>query len=186
MPNLVWSFAPWFVFIVIYRLTSLEAAVVAGVLAALVVFGRALIHHRIHLFDVAGLLYFLGLGAALVFLTPGAVEPWGPYVQLGSHILLTLLVFGSILVGHPFTEPYARETTPRQFWDTAEFHATNRRISAVWGLAFLVGTLSLIAAASIDARPVLLHVIVPLGALYAAFKYTEGQQDTRTGPEAAT
>jgi hypothetical protein len=186
MPNLVWSFAPWFVFLVVYRLTSLEAAVLAGVLAALVVFGRALVDHRLHLFDVTGLVYFLGLGIALVVLTPAAVELWGAYVQLGSHVLLTLLVFGSILVGHPFTEPYARETTPRQFWDAPEFHATNRRISAVWGLAFLVGTLSLLAAASIDARPVLLHVIVPFGALYMAFKYTQSQQDASSGPAAAT
>ena len=93
-----------------YRLTSVTEAVVAGVLAAMVVFGRALVDHRIHLLDVAGLLYFLGLGTALVLVKPTDVDAWGRYVQLGSHILLTLVVFGSILVGHPFTEAYARES----------------------------------------------------------------------------
>jgi hypothetical protein len=92
--------------------------------------------------------------------------------------MLTLLVFGSIVVGHPFTEAYARETTPRAFWHTPEFHATNRRISAVWGLAFLVGTVSLIAATCVDSLPVMLHLIVPFGALYAAFTYTRAQEDT--------
>ena len=81
MRNLVRSFAPWFVFFIAARLASLELAIAAGAIAAVVVCGRA-----------------------------------------------------------------------------------NRRISAVWGLAFLVGTLSLWAATSIESRPVLLHVIVPFGA----------------------
>ena len=67
-----------------------------------------------------------------------AKEPQARYAQAGSHATLTALVFASILLGHPFTESYARETTPREFWNTAEFHQTNRVISAVWGLAFLV------------------------------------------------
>ncbi len=30
----------------------------------------------------------------------------------------TIIVFGSILIGHPFTESYARETVPEEYWDT--------------------------------------------------------------------
>ena len=77
MRNLVWSFVPWFVFLVVYRVSSLETAAVVGMVAAMVVFGRALVDHRIHLFDVAGLLYFLRLGIALVVLTPATVETLG-------------------------------------------------------------------------------------------------------------
>ena len=35
------------------------------------------------------------------------------------------------------------------------------------------------ATTSVESRPVLLHVIVPLGALYLAFKYTTASQSSR-------
>ena len=60
-------------------------------------------------------------------------------------------------IGHPFTESYARQTTPKAVWQTAEFRAINRRISAVWGLAFLVRTVSLFVAGPVDYRQVLLR-----------------------------
>jgi hypothetical protein len=115
----------------------------------------------------------------LLAVHPAHVGTWARYAQAGSHTALTLIVFGSILVGHPFTEAYARERTPEALWSTAGFHAVNRRISAVWGLAFLVGTFSLILAGAVDSTPVLLRVIIPFGALVAAFKYTQSQSQTQ-------
>ena len=84
-------------------------------------------------------------------------------------------MFGSILIGHPFTESYARHTAPAALWYTRQFHAINRRISAVWGLAFLAGTIALLIAGSVGDRQVLLRVIVPFGALYLAYRYTQKQ-----------
>lgn len=48
--------------------------------------------------------------------------------------------------------------------------------SNLWGVAFLVGSVSLIAVTTIDSLPVLLRLIVPFGALYAAFKYMRAQE----------
>ena len=95
-------------------------------------------------------------------------------------------MFGSILTGHPFTESYAREKTPAALWHTREFRAVNRRISAVWGLAFLAGTISLIVAGSIDYRHVLLRILIPFGALYLAYQYTGKQAQQTPGASAAT
>lgn len=61
---------------------------------------------------------------------------------------------------------------PAELWHTREFHAVNRRISAVWGLAFLAGTVSLVIAGSVDYRHVLLRILIPFGALYLAYRYT--------------
>ena len=47
------------------------------------------------------------------------------------HIALTVIVFGSILIGHPFTESYARHTAPAAVWHTRQFHAINRRIGSL-------------------------------------------------------
>jgi hypothetical protein len=43
------------------------------------------------------------------------------------------------------------------------------------GLAFLVGTVSLIAAGSVDSRQGLLRIFVPFGTLYYAYVFTQKQ-----------
>ena len=183
MTDLIWSFAPWLGFLLGTRVTSLYGAVAAGVAVAAIVAIRAVVRHRLHLLDVAGLCYFLALGAVLVAIDPGHLDFWSRYAQAGSHIALTLIVFGSILVGHPFTESYARHTTPAAVWHTPQFHAINQRISAIWGLAFLAGTISLLVAGSVGERQVLLRVIVPFGALYLAYRYTQKQiKHAQDGP----
>jgi hypothetical protein len=103
MTDLIWSFAPWLVFLGASRVTSLYGAVAAGAVAALVVFIRAIRRRRVHMLDVASTVYFVALGATLIGLHPGHLEYWAQYVQAGFHIALTLLVFGSILIGRPFT-----------------------------------------------------------------------------------
>ena len=175
MTDLIWSFAPWLVFLLAARVTSLYGAVAAGAVAAVVVLIRAIGRKRVHMLDVASTVYFIALGSILIVVHPGHLDYWARYAQAGSHIALTLLVFGSILVDRPFTESYARETTPESVWHTERFHAINRQISIVWGLAFLVGSVSLIAAGSVDARQVLLRIIVPFGSLYYAYVYTQKQ-----------
>jgi hypothetical protein len=177
MTDLIWSFAPWLVFLLAARVTSLYGAVAAGAVAAVVVLIRAIGRKRVHMLDMASTVYFVALGAILIVVHPGHLDYWARYAQAGSHIALTVLVFGSILVGRPFTESYARQTTPKSVWRTDRFHALNRQISAVWGLAFLVGTVSLIAAGSVDSRQVLLRIIVPFGALYFAYIYTQKQTE---------
>jgi hypothetical protein len=186
MTDLIWSFAPWMVFLLANRVTSFYGAIVAAVVAAGIVLVRAMGRRRLHLLDVASMGYFLSLGAVLVAVQPGHLDFWARYAQAGSHTALTLIVFGSILIGHPFTESYARQTTPEPVWHTPEFHAVNQRISAVWGLAFLVGTISLFVAGSVDYRQVLLRVIIPFGALAWAYKYTQSQTSRRpVGAQAA-
>ena len=175
MTDLIWSFSPWLTFLAATRITSVYGGVAAGVAAAAIVAGRAVARRRLHLLDAAGLCYFLVLGAVLVATHPGHLELWSRYAQAGSHAALTVIVFGSVLAGHPFTESYARQAAPAAAWHTRQFHAINQHISAVWGLAFLAGTLSLVIAGSTDDRPVLLRIIVPFGALYLAYRYTQKQ-----------
>jgi hypothetical protein len=173
MSELIWSFAPWLLFIMAVRVTNVYvAAGVAGV-AAIVVLVRAASRNKAHLFDVVGVVYFVGLLALLASIHPSDISTWGRYAQAVAHGSLTVIVFGSVLIGHPFTESYAREKAPREVWKTPHFHALNRKISLIWGLAFLVGTLSLVFAGATDSRQVLLRVIVPFGALGYAYTVTE-------------
>ena len=176
MTDLIWSFSPWLVFLLSSRFTSFSAALALGFVASVVVLARAVTGHRAHMLDVTSLCYFGTLAVVLAITYPAHIESWSRYAQLGSHLVLTLLIFGSIVVGRRFTQSYAKKTTPPELWRTPRFRDVNRRISGVWGLAFLAGDVSLALAASVDARQVLLRVIVPFGALYLAYRYTVNQQ----------
>ena len=183
MNNLIWSFSPWVAFLVGVRFGSVYWGAAIGIAVALVVLVRAISRHSVHLFDVIGVVYFGGLLALLAAIHPADIAPWGRYAQAVAHGSLTVIVFGSILIGRPFTEPYAREQAPAAVWHSKPFHELNRRISAVFGLAFLVGTTSLVLAGAQDSRQFLLRLVVPFGALLLAFMYTQ-KQATLAGAEA--
>lgn len=53
--------------------------------------------------------------------------------------------------------------------------------STVWGLAFLLGTLSMVLAGATDSRQLLLRLVVPFGALAAAFTYSEREATSGRG-----
>ena len=121
MTDLVWSFSPWLLFLPATRFTSFSGALALGLVAALVVAARAIGHRRFHLLDAASVLYFTGLGLALEIVHPTSVLYWSRYAQAGAHPFLTLVVLGSVAIGHPFTESYARESTPKEVWGTPQF-----------------------------------------------------------------
>jgi len=175
MKNLVWSFSPWVAFLVGVRLGSVYWGAGIGLAVALVVLARAISRHSIHLFDVVGAVYFAGFLAVLAAVHPSDIATWGRYAQAVAHGSLTVIVFASILIGRPFTEPYAREQAPREVWRSKPFHELNRRISAVFGLAFLLGTASLLVAGIQDSRQFILRLVIPFGALLLAFMYTQKQ-----------
>ncbi len=59
-----------------------------------------------------------------------------------ANIALVVIALGSILVRNPFTLSYAREGTPKEYWDSPEFLKVNYLISWVWVAAFVVEAVS--------------------------------------------
>jgi hypothetical protein len=182
MSELFWSFSPWAAFLIATRFTSFTGAAIVGLLAALVVVGRAIARRRLHLLDVVATVYFIALAGMATMWPPSDTERWGVLAQAGSHLLLTVVVFASVAVGRPFTAAYARQSTPREYWHTATFEAVNRRVSTAWGLALAAGTVSLVLADQVDGRPALLRVVIPVGALVAAYRYTQTQISQTSAP----
>ena len=186
MKNLIWSFSPWVAFLLGVRVGGVYWGAGIGLAVSLVVLVRALRGHSVHLFDVIGVVYFGGLLALLAAIHPSDIATWGRYAQAVAHGSLTLIVFGSILIGKPFTESYAREKAPESVWKTARFHELNKKLSSVWGLAFLVGTISLIVAGSQDSRQFILRLAVPFGALLLALLYTQKESGQAVGSASAS
>jgi hypothetical protein len=57
-----------------------------------------------------------------------------------ASALLTLMAFGSLFIGSPFTLAYAREYSPAEMWHNPHFYLVNRILTALWGVGFLLCT----------------------------------------------
>jgi hypothetical protein len=173
MTEMMWSLLPWLTFMTLTPVVNLWAGLVAGGTVALVVLGRAIARHNVHMLEVAGIASFVALTAAVVMARPGDIGTWGNYAQAGAHGLLALLVLGSVLVGRPFTAAYARAQAPQGLWHDPRFTAFNREVSLVWSVALVVGTASLLLAGAVNAAPFVLRMAVPSGAMFLATWYTQ-------------
>ena len=127
-------------------------------------------------FDVAyfGTLAVIGLLASDTLIT--WLEKWSGEM---SSLALAAFAFGSLIMRNPFTLPYAKETTPEEYWDSPLFLRVNRTITLVWALSFTAA-----AAAGLYGDLVLDEPdnfwtgwIIQIGALLFAFSFTEWYPD---------
>ncbi len=101
--------------------------------------------------ELAGVVVFVGF-TVIAFVADPSVTHWlTRYARAVAAATLALLVFGSLLFV-PFTEQYARQMVPRQYWDSPRFKEANRRITVLWGVIFTVMTASHIVAGEANLR----------------------------------
>lgn len=96
-----------------------------------------------------------------------------------SSLALAAFTLGSLLVGNPFTLPYAKEATPREYWESPIFLSVNRIITLVWALAFTVAAAAGLYGNSILDQPDNFWTawIIPIAALLFAFSFSEWYPD---------
>ena len=141
MNNLLFSFSPWVAFLLGVRFGSVYWGAAIGAVVALVVLIRAVAtqgpsvrRHRGRLFRRPD--------------RPAGGHPSERHRHLG-----TMGPGGGPRLPDPdrvrigpdrqaVHRAYAREQAPAEVWHSPVFHELNRRISLVFGLAFLVGTAS--------------------------------------------
>lgn len=134
------GFVPWIVFSLVATRLGPHAVGVACLLAFLV--AGALIARSImkgesaKLLEVTGAVVFLVL-AIVAAVVPGIDGFLSSYGRALAAAILAVVIF-ALLPVLPFTEQYARESVPREYWHTAQFRAINRRISATWGAVVAV------------------------------------------------
>ena len=95
---------------------------------------------------------------------------------------LAIVIF-AMLPFMPFTEQYARESVPREYWHTSRFRSINRRISTAWRVAIVAMAASHLLAAlfisvgtdiGVPSRPIDLFFnwIFPLALIWWTVRYT--------------
>jgi hypothetical protein len=139
LANPLVGLSPWIVYSVVegkHRL-ELSAAIALGTAVA-VMFLNWIRGGKPKMLEYTDVAYFAAL--AIVVALAGAsthrwLELWGGEV---ANVALLVIALGSILVRSPFTLPYAREDTPREYWHAPEFLRVNYQIAWVWVLAFAI------------------------------------------------
>jgi hypothetical protein len=141
---------PWVLFTLIAQHGTLK---IAAIVTLVVAIGVCLYTTRggsqpklIELAAVATFIVF----TVIAFVADPSLTHWlTRYARAVAAATLALLVFGSLLFV-PFTEEYARESVPRQYWNGREFKQVNRRLTILWGGVFTVMTCSHIIGGIID------------------------------------
>jgi hypothetical protein len=170
------GFAPWIAWWVLAaNNTYREAALVALVLAVVIQLWGFLHGREPKILDLASIAWFVII--EVVAYTSSASD-LGHYAQPASSAALTLIILFTILIGRPFTEEYARETVPKEYWETTAFKSTTRTIAWAWFFALLIGTATgFIRTRSGSDAETWTQWIIPIALIVIAVKFTEWWPD---------
>jgi hypothetical protein len=193
--SFVLDFLPWIVFTVVARRSAADSVAWSALLAVLI---TAVLLYRARkrgdptTLNAVSLVIFAVI-AVLGFVGGPTVDDWlytwgRPLVGvvLGLFVLATA-------AGRPFTEQYARQSTPRQYWGSPTFHSINQVISAAWGIGLVaIGGCALLVTAlheqrtsfsSIHLVELLLNWVIPIAVIWGLIKFTAAYPDHVTGRE---
>ncbi|MER8017396.1 hypothetical protein ACIQ7S_03880 [Streptomyces griseoluteus] len=171
------SFAPWIIFGVVASPSTWEYAALAALIAALVLSAQDLLQGRIRILDATGIVFFAVLSVLALALNRADLLWLETYAQVISNGLVALVAFASLL-HDPFTAQYARESTPRQYWDSPVFTHINRVLTTYWGVTFAVMTASTWLAIHFPGQDDWFNWVIPVVLLVIAVKFTQRYPET--------
>ncbi|MFI1765933.1 hypothetical protein ACH41H_28275 [Streptomyces sp. NPDC020800] len=170
--SVFFSFAPWIVFGVVASPSTWEYAALAALIAAIVLSGQDLLHGKLRILDMTGIVFFAVLSVLALAVPRGQLVWVETYAQVISNGLVAAVALGSLFFD-PFTAQYARESTPPDVWDTPVFTHINKVLTAVWGGAFALMTLSTCLAIRFPSQDDWFNWVVPIALLVWAVKFTQ-------------
>lgn len=183
------SLIPWLLFSVMVERHGEHSAGFAALAAAALALWFAVKDSKnggYKIIDVAGIVTF-GVLAAVCFAGGNGVTDWVADYGRGTAAFALAAVMLLSAATVPFTEQYARESVPREYWHSPVFRAVNRRISAVWGLVVALMAVGHVIAGAVDpatspdsgSRPVdlLLNWVIPIGLILYAIAFTKKAAD---------
>jgi hypothetical protein len=186
--KMFYSLIPWAVFTLAAGHGGIKYVAPAALVATILALAIAVYNTRgssLKIIDASGVMTFAAI-TVIAFVSGDPVRRHlVDYGRGGAALILALVMFASLLF-MPFTEQYARESVPEQYWHSPVFRAVNRKLTAIWGTAILVMSgghfLSghLAAAGDLHRRTNLtLNWIIPVLLVLAALKLTRRVTDDR-------
>jgi hypothetical protein len=177
----IWlGFVPWLLFAVISRRDTAQAAVVVGLVGAVLVALPGLLNGRPKLLELGTIAFFVVFGAVVLVVDPGSNDFLARYGRAIATAGLALIAFGSLALDSPFTEQYAREQVDPALWQTVTFRSLNRRFTALWGAVFLAMACSHAIAGAIDTHraETIFNWVIPIALVLAMVKYMAAARES--------
>jgi hypothetical protein len=168
------ALVPWVVFTLLAQHSTLKAAAVVALIAAAAIMIRSIVGGGLKLLELGAVIAFVAFTVA-AFAGDHATGLWmSRYSRAIAAALLALIAFASLLFT-PFTEQYARDQVPREFWSSPMFKATNRRLTVMWGSVFVAMVPFHVIAGAIDKRPtnIICNWVIPIGLIVWAAKRSD-------------
>lgn len=182
------GFLPWIIFWVVSSPSTWKVAAVAALVAAVVVsIPDATRSGGIKELDLGTIVFFAVVSILAIFLDRKDLSWFEDWAQFISSMALAAIAFVS-LAFTPFTEQYARDSTPRELWNTPGFKRINRQLTIFWGVVFLLTAVSGVLAvkgshSTRDFFTWILPIILIVGAFKLQRRYsTRGRAPERARP----
>jgi MFS family permease len=174
------AFVPWILFSVISRHDTLEAATLVALVASILIAIPGIRRGRPKILEVGAVVAFAGFTIVAFIVDPAANDWLERYGRAVAAALLALIAFASLALNMPFTEQYARETVPEQYWQTQRFKSVNRQITLLWALVFTLFIPSHIVAGYLNTRHsnTIFNWIIPIALVVFAVKRTGELSDS--------
>jgi hypothetical protein len=191
--TLILAFLPLVVFSVLARFLPHGYIGVAGLAAAAVALIAILTSRPIwppKILNTCSLVLFAVI-AVLGFTLGKNDDRWlATWGGAGVGIILGTIILALVPV-IPFTEQFARESTPKAYWGSPTFKKINRVLSTGWGLAIFGVGVCRVAAAAINGHTtrrlpeLLLGLALPLVICLYMLKFSKSYPDRVTHHEPA-
>lgn len=177
------ALVPWVLFTLLAQHSTLKVAAVVALVAAAGIMIRSMTTGGIKLLELGAVIAFFGF-TVVAFAADHATGVWlARYSRAIAAALLALIAFGSLLFT-PFTEQYARDSVPREFWASPTFKATNRRLTTMWAWIFTAMVPFHVIAGAIDKKPtnIIFNWVVPISLIVWGAKRSDALAGSARAP----
>jgi hypothetical protein len=171
---------PWIVFTVLASYATLKIGSLVALAAAIVIAVPGIRAGRPKLLEVAAVVTFVGF-VVVAFLADASTAHWvARYARGIAAAILALISFASLSFT-PFTEEYAREQVPEQYWGSPKFKQINRRLTTMWGCIFAAMVPFHVIAGALDTKlgNIIFNWAIPLGLVVWGIKRSSGSGESR-------
>ncbi|MFG2622450.1 hypothetical protein ACGFXC_33005 [Streptomyces sp. NPDC048507] len=170
------GFAPWIIFDVVAGPSTWKLAAFTALIASVVLNLPDLRRGSLKVLEITGLVFFAVVSVLALVLDRGDLLWLETYAQPLSSGVIALVALGS-LAFTPFTEQYARAGVPRELWGSPLFRRTNRVLTAVWGVVFVLIAIAGLIAAESGHHGDWLNWVIPVVLLVLAIRITAWYPD---------
>jgi hypothetical protein len=172
------GFAPWIIYWMVAdgRDSTWLYGALCAVLSAIII-GITLGRDGLKTLDVVTIVFFAGVTIAALVVGATKRDWMDTYATTISSGVLATMALGS-LAFTPFTEQYARESAPQHEWERAAFRRTNRVLTLMWGLVFVLTAVLGVVAAEAPSTYDWTNWVIPIVVIVGAAGVTQAYPDS--------